>query len=95
MSLQAPFLIRRFSVDDVGFFEGTEKLLEMWFDLSTLEEDSTRGLRDIPKLVKRKWHCLLEVVNATINHTVSSNSNILPLLGRRGRQYWTLFSAGF
>lgn len=52
MSLQAAFRTRKFSVDDVGFFEGTEKLLEVWFEFSSSESDATRGLRAIPKLVK-------------------------------------------
>ena len=30
--------LRRFSVDDVGFFEGPEKLLEVWFDLCPLDD---------------------------------------------------------
>lgn len=40
---------RKFSVDDVGFFEGTEKLLEVWFSFSDTEGTHHRGLREIPK----------------------------------------------
>lgn len=40
---------RKFSVDDVGFFEGTEKLLEVWFSFSDIEGTHHRGLREIPK----------------------------------------------
>lgn len=54
-----------FSVDDVGFFEGPEKLLEMWFhlpplspaeyistiDLETRSSNIHSGLRIIPRYV--------------------------------------------
>ena len=40
---------RKFSVNDVGFFEGTEKLLEVWFSFSDTEWTHHRGLREIPK----------------------------------------------
>ena len=54
-----------FSVDDVGFFEGPEKLLEMWFhlpplspaehistvDLETRSSNISSGLRIIPRYV--------------------------------------------
>lgn len=30
--------LRHFSVDEVGFFEGPEKLLEVWFDLCPLDD---------------------------------------------------------
>jgi len=43
---------RRFSVEEVGFFEGAEKLLEMWFLLPETQEESSRGLRVIPKYVQ-------------------------------------------
>ena len=47
---------RRFSVEEVGFFEGAEKLLEMWFLLPGTEEASSMGLRVIPKYVQcRDW----------------------------------------
>ncbi len=39
-----------FSVEEFGFFEGTEKLLEVWFSLSN-KCYSTRGLRDIARLL--------------------------------------------
>ena len=39
---------RVFSIEDVGFFEGTEKLLEIWFDLSKGHATGT-GLREIPR----------------------------------------------
>ena len=39
---------RTFSIDDVGFFEGTEKLLEVWFSLSK-RCYNTKGLREIPR----------------------------------------------
>ena len=42
---------RVFSVVDVGFFEGAEKLLEMWFDLPGSQEGSSLGLRAVPKYV--------------------------------------------
>ncbi len=51
--------LRTFSVDEVGFFEGPEKLLEVWFDLCPLEDRSVistdldmyyeKGLRVIPR----------------------------------------------
>ena len=54
------------SVEDVGFFEGAEKLLEMWFCLGTersrepgggagrqlLEAEKGSGLRVIPRYVR-------------------------------------------
>ena len=42
--------VHTFTVDDVGFFEGAEKLLELWFyfpDISVKGE--RRGLRAIPR----------------------------------------------
>ena len=42
---------RVFSVEEVGFFEGAEKLLEMWFDLPGSQEGSSLGLRAVPKYV--------------------------------------------
>lgn len=39
---------RVFTMEEVGFFEGTEKLLEMWFSLPDDRTDS-RGLRDMPR----------------------------------------------
>ncbi len=55
--------LQKFSVEEVGFFEGPEKLLEVWFDLYPLDEDETsctktalnghcdynKGLRIIPR----------------------------------------------
>ena len=54
--------LRKFSVHEVGFFEGPEKLLEVWFDLCPLEDDEScdsaptlnghdysRGLRTFPR----------------------------------------------
>lgn len=40
-------------VDDIGFFEGTEKLLEIWFsgDSSATDEENKCDLRDIPRYV--------------------------------------------
>ncbi len=38
---------RSYSVQEVGFFEGTEKLLEMWFDVLS----TGQGLRSIPRSV--------------------------------------------
>ncbi|XP_064391641.1 S-adenosylmethionine decarboxylase proenzyme-like isoform X2 [Halichondria panicea] len=72
-----------FSVEEVGFFEGPEKLLEVWFDLYPLEEDETscaetalnshcdydKGLRIIPR---SNWEVLLKLVNCEI---LSSCSN--------------------
>lgn len=50
-SQQAPataaIFSRRFSVEEVGFFEGTEKLLEVWFNVPC-DNAKSRGLRDIP-----------------------------------------------
>ena len=57
--------INCFSVDDVGFFEGPEKLLEMWFhlpplipaeyipsiDRETRSSNISSGLRIIPRYV--------------------------------------------
>ena len=45
------------SVEDVGFFEGAEKLLEVWFHLNpegirepqTLDPEEKKGLRLIPR----------------------------------------------
>ena len=42
---------RTFSVQDVGFFEGAEKLLEMWFDFPQHKNGAALGLRVIPKCV--------------------------------------------
>lgn len=42
---------RVFSVEEVGFFEGAEKLLEMWFNLPGSQERSSLGLRAVPKYV--------------------------------------------
>lgn len=47
------------SVEDVGFFEGAEKLLEMWFYLSagesedghTCSQAQNKGLRLIPRYI--------------------------------------------
>ena len=38
---------RVYSVAEAGFFEGTEKLLEMWFQLP--KDTAERGLRTIPR----------------------------------------------
>ena len=38
---------RVYSVEEVGFFEGTEKLLEVWFQLPAGAPD--RGLRSITR----------------------------------------------
>ena len=46
-----------FSVDDVGFFEGTEKLLEIWFSLSK-RCYNTKGLREIPRYIT-KYHSVM------------------------------------
>lgn len=44
--------LRHFSASEVGFFEGPEKLLEVWFDLELHKPDERlRGLRMIPRLV--------------------------------------------
>ena len=40
--------LRRFSVHEVGFFEGPEKLLEVWFDLCPLEDDESCDLAPAP-----------------------------------------------
>jgi hypothetical protein len=50
---------RCLSVDEVGFFEGAEKLLEVWFLLSpeprqSLGDSSKMGLRVIPA-AKLPW----------------------------------------
>ena len=39
--------LRRFSASEVGFFEGPEKLLEVWFDLGSSIQPT--GLRIIPQ----------------------------------------------
>ncbi len=47
--------LRRFSVKEVGFFEGPEKLLEVWFDLKddTIRcadhSEYNKGLRIFPR----------------------------------------------
>ena len=45
---------RTLSVEDVGFFEGAEKLLEVWFQLDPeghvgAENNTKKGLRLIPR----------------------------------------------
>lgn len=43
---------RSYSVQEVGFFEGAEKLLEVWFDLSRdpqPRDACSEGLRTIPR----------------------------------------------
>lgn len=47
--------LKHFSADEVGFFEGPEKLLEIWFDLGPEE---SKGLRIISKLVAFFASCL-------------------------------------
>ena len=62
--------IRHFSVDDVGFFEGPEKLLEVWFNLGVAQlhvadtdekmhngVNNASGLRIIPKYVCYILNC--------------------------------------
>ena len=39
--------LKRFSSNEVGFFEGPEKLLEIWFDLKSTF--TSKGLRIIPQ----------------------------------------------
>lgn len=42
--------LRRFSASEVGFFEGPEKLLEVWFDLGSAKPNGhVTGLRMIPR----------------------------------------------
>jgi hypothetical protein len=43
--------LRRFSADDVGFFEGPEKLLEVWFQLGSNSgvSGACGGLRTLPR----------------------------------------------
>lgn len=41
--------LRHFSAKDVGFFEGPEKLLEIWFDLGCCVAEFRKGLRVIPR----------------------------------------------
>lgn len=68
--------INYFSVDDVGFFEGPEKLLEMWFhlpplspaeyyistvDLETRSSNISSGLRIIPRYVYYDTVCIFQV----------------------------------
>ena len=38
--------LKHFSANEVGFFEGPEKLLEIWFDIVSEESN---GLRNIPR----------------------------------------------
>lgn len=40
--------LKHFSASEVGFFEGPEKLLEIWFDLMIGADDHS-GLRRIPR----------------------------------------------
>ncbi|XP_011402818.1 PREDICTED: S-adenosylmethionine decarboxylase proenzyme-like [Amphimedon queenslandica] len=61
-------LSRRFSIEEVGFFEGTEKLLEVWFDIPSPESES-RGLRDIPMSF---WQVLLDLAKC---HVLSKCNN--------------------
>lgn len=75
--------LRKFSVHEVGFFEGPEKLLEVWFDLCPFEDDKScdngppllvahnhdKGLRIFPR---EKWEELLKLVSCDI---LSSCSN--------------------
>ena len=41
--------LKRFSAADVGFFEGPEKLLEIWFDLGSNFVEHAKGLRKVPR----------------------------------------------
>lgn len=45
-----PNQLRHFSASEVGFFEGPEKLLEVWFDLgSAKSSEQVTGLRVVPR----------------------------------------------
>lgn len=48
------------NLNEVGFFEGTEKLLEIWFDI---DNDGSCDLRRIPRV---ELDSLLKIVNAEI-----------------------------
>lgn len=58
--------IRRFSVDDVGFFEGPEKLLEVWFHLPpqapTEVELTTQGDQEKMKYSSRDVNAGLRII---------------------------------
>lgn len=42
--------LRHFSASEVGFFEGPEKLLEVWFDLGSAKPNGhATGLRIVPR----------------------------------------------
>jgi len=53
---------------DVGFFEGAEKLLEIWFE--GVEDDTTADLRRIPR---HELDALLKIVNAEIMSVAKNN----------------------
>ncbi|KAK0178439.1 hypothetical protein PV328_002387 [Microctonus aethiopoides] len=50
------------NTENVQFFEGVEKLLEIWFT-STDNEDNKRDLRDIPR---HRWESMLKIVRCEI-----------------------------
>ena len=54
MKIEGDNNVGEFSVPEVGFFEGTEKLLEVWFTSSDEDETTNNNngdLRIIPRLV--------------------------------------------
>ena len=77
--------VRGLSVNDVGFFEGPEKLLEMWFRLqpqSSTNCDSTNdletsnsGLRIIPRYVYYRTfvQCILKCFSLNKLHCTHKN----------------------
>lgn len=61
--------LRRFSADEVGFFEGPEKLLEVWFEFCSDLEDK-RGLRMLPRF---EWEKILEIAQCKILSVCSND----------------------
>ena len=56
--------LKQFSSNDVGFFEGTEKLLEIWFDFGSAISEKCLGLRVIPRYV---FVAIFPLMNVEIN----------------------------
>lgn len=54
-------------MESVGFFEGPEKLLEMWWTPISAEPDSSCGLSgDLRTIPRKEWSKLLSMVNCII-----------------------------
>ncbi len=69
---------RSYSVQEIGFFEGAEKLLEMWFDVPRGTPPAKRGLRVIPRSARSRHYndqclwCTCEVHSAHLHRSAKS-----------------------